>query len=279
MNRPQIRLFLLWACLFAGLSGLGIAREGNIPLHTTPDSSTTPVAFLTPKDPALRSGSAVEENPGWMRIERSGRFTGYVRNRDLGKGGQIRPGVPVYAQMDERAPVLTEISPEDEVDTIWSGDWHEIQLVTTLTLYFQEFSTPTTTRDVPVVDEEEIIPPAQVATEPVREPPPGGEESAAPAPPPVVSDPPEQAQTPPVLQHFEAYLERSRPRFALTRHPFPYQLTAADGSRLAYLDERELILAQPVEDLADNWVRVYGSIYEIRRGRDRVIHALQIRVL
>ena len=255
-----------------------LSADETVPLYPIPDAAEATVLEVAPDNPILAQARPMDpDNPeGWHIVEWSGTYTGYVPADELDKDMEVRPGVMVYAEPDEVAIALGPIGESDEVETVTTGDWYEVAVTTQRPLYFQPPPPmrPAQVRAMPP-PETEVEPPPETEVEPPpeavreREPAIGGR-AITPHRGPVTP-------APGVHGHFEGYLEQSRPRIGFVRHPYRYQLTAADGRRMAYIDTSGLVLPGPLDRYVDSWVVVFGNAEKIQRGRNIVIRVLQVR--
>lgn len=223
----------------AVLSAKPLGRDATV--YATPDPSA-PVLGSLPKgtDPELASAEAPE---GWLAVLVPGPHEVYVRNSDMGKNLDIRPGSSLYAAPDATAPVLGQMQAGDRAEVKGlRGDW---------TLYSYED---------PLAGFIKLASPMVLAP-------------AADAPPAAVAGvvvPPRAAGSDVTPTGIPRFIEG---RFKPTRsflgfhHPYNFQLVDKNGTRIAYLDISRLLMTDKIENFEDRLVIVYGTAHRLEDAR------------
>jgi len=247
-------------------------------VHTRPDPASPAITFLKAgSEPTPVAGTIASTPAGWMAIELPGPFEGYVENKDLTKGLDVKPGAPIRLAPEADAGVLA-LGEKGDPTTITGlhGRWTQINLEKTLTAYIRIGGTP------------DYMPP--IATTPAAA-------AATPGPPPF--------QPAPVVPGAYGTAVGGRPapmvnlgdggsaslprqfagRFVSTRRPFtprrPYDYALNDdaGRRYAYLDTSRLLLTDQLEKYVGHSVVVFGTAKASAGGKGFVIEieALQLK--
>src|SRR5262245_63175279 len=122
-RRPPTPLLLmktkLLSCAFAArVPGLGLVLSTFMSLygaplmvttavHTRPDTTSPAISFLKAGTEPLAAPNAPANLPaGWIAIELPGPFEGYVENKDITKGLDVKPGVNIRVAPQLDAGVL-----------------------------------------------------------------------------------------------------------------------------------------------------------------------------
>ena len=106
-------------------------------VHTQPNATSPTLSTLQPgTEPVAAPGGNAPA--GWMAIELSGPFDGWVENKDLTKNLDVKPGTPIRVAPKADAAVLTTSEKGDKT-TISGlrGKWTQISLEKKLTGYLQ----------------------------------------------------------------------------------------------------------------------------------------------
>ncbi|KXU36970.1 hypothetical protein AXK11_03130 [Cephaloticoccus primus] len=133
--KPALTRFLALA-LALGLASA--ATAASTPAHVAPDSAA-PVLRMLPEgtEPQPAPPEVANATPDdWRAISIEGPFVLYVRNGDLDKALQIKPGSALYQKPDLSSPVLAAAEEGDLVTiTGLQGRWTQIELNKTLVAY------------------------------------------------------------------------------------------------------------------------------------------------
>lgn len=252
------RLGSTLAVLCAALHSLGASPlPVTTAVHTRPDTTSPAITYLKAgSEPTPAPGASAPD--GWMPIQLTGPFEGYVENRDLTKSLDVKPGASIRVAPRSEAGVLT-LAEKDEKATITGlrGKWTQISLERPLIGYIPLPSAGPT--PAPVVSS---VPPANPPTPPavygVATP---GQAA------PTVDHGDSSSRLP---RHFVGILVSTRRPLA-PRRPYDYALTDAAGRRSAYLDLSRISLPQPIEDYLGREVTVFGAPRSSADGREMVI--------
>lgn len=217
----------------------------------------------------LKAGASLTPAPGeaplgWRRVEVTGPFEAYARSRDITKGLEVRVGADLHAAPRADAPVLTTAAEGDKADVIGlaGGDWCQIRLEKTLVGFIAVGETanrPSATAR-----------PALPAAVPTRPADPG---PAAPGRPAQFGG--SSADLP---RTFQGQLSAAARPIFNPNPPYDYQLTDADGRRIAYLDLRRVVLNVRLASLVGRSVTVTGTLRDTVEGKDLVIAAESLQV-
>jgi len=212
----------------------------------------------------LKAGAALTPAPGeapagWRRVEVTGPFEAYARSRDITKSLEVRLGAELHAAPRPDAPVLTLASDGDKADVIGlaGGDWCQIRLEKTLVGFI-------------AVGEAANRPSVAAAPRP-----PTAAPSRPADPGPAVPGRPAQfgGSSADLPRTFQGQLSAAARPFFNPNPPYDYQLTDADGRRIAYLDLRRVVLNVRLASLVGRSVTVTGTLRDTVEGKDLVIAA------
>ncbi|WP_221030843.1 SH3 domain-containing protein [Actomonas aquatica] len=263
-------------CLLTATLGAQTAQRAT-PIHTAPEV-TAPVVKLVKPGEDLPAASPTGTAPaGWSAVVLPGPHELFVRNSDIGKDLDIKPGSSLRADPKSDAAELTTFQAGDEAEiTGLRGRWTQIRLNRDVIAYVQGTSAPAVQRTAPVV-----------TTAPVTDAP----YSAGSNTSPVVNPTPRPAVGRPVDRTasdrsslaalprlFEGKLASTRVPLR-PRRPYDFALEAEDGTRFAYLDLTKLLLTEQIEKYIDRTVVVYGVARPVPDTKDIVIavESLQLR--
>lgn len=233
-------------------------------VHTKPDASSPAISYLKAgTEPATASNAPANLPAGWIAIELPGPFEGYVENKDLSKGLDVKPGASIRLAPKPDAPVLA-VAEKDDKATITGlrGKWTQISLEKKLWGYVNVGSSPVT--PAPVAAPSPV--PAPMAPAPVA---PGvyGSTTAGQAAPMVNLGDGGGSALP--RQFAGRFVSTRRP--LAPRRPYDYALNDDAGKRYAYLDISKLLLTEQIEKYIDHNVVVFGAAKNAPDGKDIVI--------
>lgn len=242
-----------------GFLVLAAARLGADTLAT----DTAVFIQTDPKSPViarLKAGTTVtpvgEAPAGWRRIEVSGTFEAYVRNRDITKGLEVREGSSIYSAPQKDASIMTVAAKGDKTDiTGLHGDWSQIRLEKKIQGFIatgDTVNTPAETKPLPAV---------------APAPAPAGGSTAPGRPVPLTGD------TADMPRLFAGKLVLARRPFINPNPPYDYQLVDSGGRRFAYVDTRRLLLSDKIEAYLDLNITITGTVRNTVDGKDLVISA------
>lgn len=220
-------------------------------VHTQPNLAAPAVTFLKSGTEPIASPGIVAP-AGWMAIDLPGPFEGYVENKDLTKGLDVKPGTSIRIAPRADAGVLTVAEKDDKVTiTGLRGKWTQLSLEKKLVGYIS-LSTPAAAAPLPA--------------------------TAAPSTPPVASGPALAGQPAASADAGGAALPRQfAGRFVSTRRPlaprrpFDYALLSETGARYAYLDVARLLSTEQMEKYLDRDVILFGAPKPATDGKDIVV--------
>lgn len=214
--------------------------ERDAAVYATPDPAAPVLGSLAKgTSPELAAADAPD---GWMAVLAPGPHEVYVRNSDVGKNLDIRPGSSLYVAPDTSAPVIGTMEKGDRAELKGlRGDWTLYSYEDALT-GFIKLATPVALATVPPAGET-----GSGAITGVRTP---------------TSD-----VTPSGLPRFiEGRFAPTR-GFIGFRHPYNFQLVDRKGSRIAYLDISRLLLTDKIENFENRIVIVYGTARKLEDHR------------
>jgi hypothetical protein len=233
----QITLFLALAVATV-LPANSLERDATV--YATPDP-TAPVIGSLPKgtSPELAAAGAPE---GWLAVLVPGPQDVYVRNTDVGKNLDIKPGSSLYVAPDTSAPTVGRMEAGDKAELKGlRGDWtlysYEDPLTGFIKLATPNAPAPATTERGPIT-------------------------GATVAPRASASD----IAATGVPRFVEGRFTATR-GFLGFRHPYNFQLVDKNGVRIAYLDISRLLLTENVQNFEDRLVIVYGTASRLEDKR------------
>ena len=242
--------------------------------HAQPNTSSPVITLLNAGTaPKIAPHAASTTPAGWLAVELSGPFEGYVLNKDIEKDLAVRPGASIHLSPKPDTPAFTTMAESDKAEiTGLLGKWTQIRLEKTLVGYVQLDRT--------------------VAPSPA--PAPAARQSAVSAPmsPAPVSATAYGAGTPGKAAPQVSLNDSSGPslprllagKFVSTRSPFrprrPYDWALNDdaGKRYAYLDVSKLLLTEQIESYVDHMVVVYGAAKPVPDSKDFVIEVESLQL-
>jgi len=265
-------LSLFFACATAALAAPLTATTA---VHAKPNETSPTVAVLNAgTEPVPTLGNTMANTPaGWMAVELSGPFDGYVQNRDFAKSLDVRDGAFVYLAPKLTAGVLTTMERGDQSNiTGLHGKWTQISLNKKLTGYIRLRVEPGYEASAPVATAAPGAPPLSPAPmTPVAY---GVTTAGRPAPMLNLGD--GGSSTLPRL--IQGKFVSTRSAFK-PRRPFDWALDDDSGARYAYLDMSKLLLTEQLNKYIDRHVVVYGAAKSMDGRKDIVIvvESLQLK--
>ncbi|MDF9831982.1 hypothetical protein M2103_000186 [Ereboglobus sp. PH5-5] len=312
----------LCAAFAAALNAAPLA--GDTPVHASPDYAAPVMLTLKAGDepsPAT-AASAVALPEGWQAISITAALDVWVRDSELNKELDVKPGVTLRAEPKLDAASLGTMAAGDitELRGI-QGKWVQMHIIKKSTGYINtDAPTPPATAPAapapaPETTPPPAAPPAPAETQGVQQAgtvPYAPHQTAAPkdqrplsvstqggaqlpqqqtrsgaatttttasttAPTPMgggrtYEAKPADAGSAAVPRTFEGTFASTRRAF-MPRRPYEFQLTAADGTRLAYLDLGKIVVTEQFETYIGRTVVVNGSIAGVPNTQDIVIKA------
>lgn len=217
--------------------------ERNATAYASPDESAQVLGSLAKGIwPELAAADAPK---GWIAVLVPGPHEVYVRNSDVGKNLDIKPGASLYAAPDISAPVLGKMERGDHAELSGlRGDWTLYKFTDAVTGFIR------------------LASPALAAA------------AAAPAPAAPASVQSASSGFDPgsglIPRFFEGRFSPTR-GFIGFRHPYNFQILDNRGSRFAYLDVSRLLLTDRIENYEDRIVIVYGTARRLVDSRRKGI--------
>jgi hypothetical protein len=197
-----------------------------------------------------------------MAVELTGPFEGFVENKDLTKGLDVKPGVSIRVAPKADAAVLT-IAEKGEKASITGlrGRWTQISLDKKIRGYIpvSASANPPAIAAPPAVS----TPPAPMGPSPVA-PSTHGTNTAGQA---VNLGDGGSSELP---RQFAGKFVSTR-RALSPRRPYDYALNDDAGKRYAYLDTSKLLLTEQIEKYIDRNVVVFGAAKNAPGTKDIVI--------
>ena len=270
--KAKFAAFILTTLLASALEASPLAE--TVAVQLSPDANAPTYTYLkagTNPTPAAN----ISAPDGWAAVDLPGPHEGYVKNRDLTKGMDPKPGVTIYTRPDVTSPVLTKAERDDKTTISgMTGKWVQVQLDRVLVGYYQVSAPPKPVAPLPLA----AVPLVPVATS-------SAPVSAAPVQPGMMVD----GRAMPAAGAGDSSLSAlqrqytgtivSAKRFLGPRPVYPYQLNDDSGSRLAYLDLGKIALAGPIEGYLDRPVVIFGAASNLSDGKSIVIvvETLQVK--
>jgi hypothetical protein len=256
-----IKLILAAAALSAAAALDAATLSVSTAVQSQPDASSAVIAVLNAgsEQPPL-SEKVGPPPPGWLAVDVSGPFEGYVKNRDLTKQLDPLPGSKIFVAPKDTAAVLTVFAAGDKAEiTGLHGSWTQIRLDKVLVGYIQtapSAAAPVAPAPAPVLP---AAVPAAMPSGPMAPAPAGASGDVA------------------LSKLFEGTLTGTRTLLSPKR-PYDWQLVGADGKRIAYVDLSKLLLTDQIDNYAGHSVVVLGSLDSVPNVSDLVIHAEGLRL-
>ena len=245
-------------------------------VHAKPDAASPAITFLKAGTVPVAAPGAVATTPaGWLAVELSGPFEGYVENKDLAKSLDVKPGAAIRLAPKADAGVLALAAAGDKIEiTGLRGKWTQISLQKSLTGYIHVGNAP---GHLPAIATTPAAPkpaPAPIAPSPVAPSVYGVGTPGQAAPMVNLGD---GGSTTLPRQFAGKFVSTRRP--FTPRRPFDYALEDDAGKRYAYLDISKLLLTEQIEKYVDRQVVVFGTARNAPDAKDIVIaiETLQLR--
>ncbi len=257
---------------FFSLAALLVSAAVAAPLtettavHTKPDASAPAVTYLKAgTEPAVTPDGMAPV--GWLAVSLPGPFEGYVLNKDLTKGLDLKPGSNIYLAPKLDAGVLTVGAKDDKITlTGLHGKFTQIKLERNLVGYIHVGNQSAPLPPIAAAPAAPSPTPAPISSSPVA---PGVYGSAA------------AGQAAPMVNLGDGG-STTLPRqfagkFVSTRSPFrprrPYDWALVDdaGKRYAYVDISKLLQTEQIENYANHYVVVFGAAKAVPDTKDIVI--------
>ncbi len=257
------------------LATVGIAFSAPLPsttaVHTKPDETSASITFLKAgTDPIAATDSLASTPAGWMAVELPGPFEAYVQDKEVTKGLDMKPGAQIYLGPKLDSGVLAVAQKDDKTNiTGQRGRWLQIRLERKVIGYINLGGTP---GYLPPIATAVVGSPAPLSPAPVAPGAFGPAEAGHAAPVVAAAD-----STSALPRQFIGRLVSTR-RPLRPRRPYDWALNDDADKRYAYLDVSKLMLAQPLEILADHNVVVFGSARASLDGKDLVIEAESLQL-
>ncbi|HWA85518.1 MAG TPA: hypothetical protein VG710_04795 [Opitutus sp.] len=269
----KIKLPFFAAVLFASAAALsGAPLTATTAVHTKPDDAAPVVSILKAGTEPVAVPDSAAAPTGWMAVGLPGPFQAYVKNGDILKDLEVRPGAQIYLEPKEGAGALATMEAGDKVKiTGLLGRWTQISLDKKLTGYIRTGATPANEAAVPS-GSAVTSPPAESRGNPTNPPAAPSANSTADGKPVPVVDAGGAMPRP-----FEGKLVSTRSPFH-PRRPFDWALVDDTGKRIAYLDVSKLLLTEQIDSYVGHTVVIYGAPKAINSGKDLVIDAENLRL-
>lgn len=251
------------ALLLASSAALAAAPlTATTAVHTQPDEAAPTITILKAGTEPVASTDPLAVAPaGWMAVELPGPFEGYVKNNDILKSLEVRPGAPIHFEPKDSSGVLASMAAGDKVKiTGLLGRWTQVSLDQKLTGYVRTGAEPATASTAPSPAPAESAAPRAAA--------PAAGSTTAGKPVPVVDAMP---------RLFEGKLVSTRSPFR-PRRPFDWAIVDDAGKRIAFLDLSQLLQTEQIDSYADHTIVVHGTPKMTNEGKDLVITAETLRL-
>ena len=271
---PRFPRFLAAAGLAVGCA-LASPLTETTAVQKSPDPAAPIIAYLKAGSEATPAADAsAAAPPGWMAVSVAGPFEGYVPNKDLTKGLDVKPGSSIYLGPSKDSGVLAVAAKGDKTEiTGLRGNWTQVRLNQSVVGYINlnpsaAAAPPSATlagaaiANPPLTDTSPAIPRAAGASAAAGRDVTGTEQG----------DPDALPKT------LEGRLVSSRTLLPF-HHPYAWQIVDDSGNRVAYLDISKLMLTDQIERYVNHQVQVFGIVTPLPDGTDIAIAAesLQLR--
>lgn len=273
-NRILTRLAaLVTAATLPVLSAAPLTNDASV--HATPDAASAVIATLNAgvEPVPTSSPNAIALPANWQAVDIVTTNDLWVRDSDLNKELEVKPGSAFRADPREEAPVLGTMAAGDASDLLGlKGKWVQLRITKKTTGYINLNTPPAKPTSTPPAS-------SQVAQVPPAAP------AAQPAPLAATSVPDtgravEQGDggSASLPRSFQGVFASTRRAFT-PRRPYDYQLTDSSGSRFAYLDISKLLTSEQFDNYIGRTVIIYGTAIAVPNSKEIVIKAetLQMR--
>jgi hypothetical protein len=289
-----------------------LVRAGAAPLtepaavQSQPDLNAPVLAILNPgTEPTPAAGPTQPLPPGWLAVAAPGPFDGYVRNADLTKQLEVKPGTSIRVAPKSEAGVLMVFGKGDKAQiTGLAGAWTQVRLDQTLVGYIHlgpipaASAAPSAAAGNPsVAGSMEPTPSATASagsSAGVSTGGPMGSAAGSNAAPSATTAPTAGGQgggpatamagqaydsgdTSALPRTFEGVFVSTHKAFT-PRRPYDWQVNDSSGQRYAYLDISHLLLTDQIENYAGHEVRVHGTARLVPGTKDLVIQIESLRL-
>jgi hypothetical protein len=266
----------LSALLFAVVSPLTAAPLTETKaVHTRPDPASPAITYLKAGTEPTPLASATGDTPaGWLAIELPGPFEGYVENKDLTKGLDVKPGAAIRLEPKTDAGILVTAQKDDKTTiTGLRGKWTQVSLEKKLTGYINVGAAP---GYMPPIATTPAAAPAPAPMSPAPVAPTAYGTATGGQPAPMVDLGDGGSATLP-RQFAGRFVSTRRP--LTPRRPYDYALNDEAGRRYAYLDMSKLLMTDQIEKYVNHSIVVFGTVKTTVGGKDLVIEveSLQLR--
>ena len=226
-------------------------------VFTQPDPKSHVIVRLKSGNTIVYTGDAPA---GWRRVEISGAFEAFARNRDITKALEVTEGASIYTAPEKSATVLTVAQKGDVTEVIGlKGEFCQIKVTKKL----QGFIATGATANSPGAS----APALQAVSGPVAP----AAQPGAPGRPVAITG--NTANLPRLFSG--TFVSARRP--LLNPNPlYDYQLTDIEGRRFAYVDTKRLVLTEKIEAYLGTVVVINGTIRNTVDGKDLVVEAQSI---
>lgn len=273
--KPNHLLFALVAGAFVRAAAAPLTEPTAV--QTQPDLNAPVLSILNPGTEPVAAAGPTESLPaGWTAVMVTGPFDGYVRNADLTKQLEVKPGTSIRVAPKADAGVLAVFAAGDKAPiTGLHGAWTQVRLEKNLVGYIH----------VGAAAAAAPIPAMTPATPPAPPPAPPAPGSAAVTPPPDGGPVPAPVghaydsggDTSALPRTFEGTFVSTHHAFS-PRRPYDWQVNDANGQRYAYLDITHLLLTDQIENYAGHEVTVFGTARPVPGTKDLVIQIESLRL-
>lgn len=257
---------LLAAAFFASVVAVAAGTlTATTAVHTKPDEASPSITFLKAGTDPIPAPETLANTPaGWMAIMLPGPFDGYVQDKDLTKGLDMKPGIPIRLAPQLTAGILTTAEKDDKTNiTGQTGRWLQISLERKLVGYIKVDGTPDYLP--PIATTPAGGTPAPLSPAPVK---PAAYGTAAPGQAaPLVSLGDSTTSLP---REFAGKFVSTRSPFR-PRRPFDWALNDDADKRYVYLDVSKLLQTEQIENYAGHNVVVFGAVRATPDGKDIVV--------
>ncbi len=260
------------ALSLAAASAFAAPLTETTAVHTKPDAGAPVIKVLSAGTEPTAATSAVASTPaGWMAVELTGPFEGYVDNKDLTKSLDVKPGASIRVEPKADAGVLTVAEKGDKTTiTGLHGKWTQVSLEKTLVGYIHLGGSAGYVPPIATTPASSgTVAPAPVS--PVAYGAAGGGQPA-----PMVNLGDGGASTLP-RQFAGRFVSTRRP--LTPRRPYDWALNDDAGKRIMYLDVSKLLLTEQIEKYVNHSIVVYGTVKSTNEGKDLVlsVESLQLK--
>jgi len=256
-------------------SAVAVPLTSTSAVHLKPEAGSPTITFLKAGTEPVPARQQLATTPaGWLAVELSGPFEGYVQNKDILKSLDLRTGASIFLAPKTDSAAFTTMEPGDKAEiTGLRGKWTQVRITKKLTGYIQLAAVNVAPAASASATAPKAAAPAPVAPPPVPATAYGVTTVGKPAPVVGLSDNTGVA----LPRLFQGKFVSTKSAFK-PRRPYDWALNDDAGTRYAYLDISKLLLTDQIENYVDHTVVAYGAAKPVPGTKDIVIEVESLQL-